>query len=159
MDGGGKSRSSARFSEKRIHVWNVYLEENAAHVFYRLLSSTRTDHDRQEISLIYNVHTGSEFHPAKGKASGASSWPPLSPSAEVKNGENYNSTHPHFLMEQCLSTRTLLPSTPPTLHPQISRVHRLSQGCTNFKKSRSHLQILDAKWWHEARYWEPTNMY
>jgi len=48
----GKSRSSARFSEKWIHVWNVFLEENAAHVFCRLLPCIVRDHDRREISLI-----------------------------------------------------------------------------------------------------------
>lgn len=154
----GISRSSARFSEKRIHVCNVYLEENAAHVFCRLLSSIRTDHADKRYPLSTASTPALRSTQPKDKASGTSSWPPPPPSAEVKNAENYNCTHPHFFMEQCLSTRPLLLSTPPTLHPQISRVHRLRQGCTNFKKSGSHLQILDAKWWHEARYWEPTNM-
>jgi hypothetical protein len=141
----GKNHDLQRVVAKNEYTYEMYFWRKTQRMFsvaYFLLYAETTTHKRYPLSTASTPAPTPIQTKVKHPERQANHPPP--PSAEVKNAENYNFTRPYFFMEQCLSTRTLLPSTPPTPHPQISRAQRLSQGCTNFQKSRSHLQILEA---------------
>ena len=122
------------FWRKTQHMFSV--------AYFLLYAETTTD-------KRYPLSTAST--PALSPTQPKVKWPgrqanhPPPPSAEVKNKENYNFTRPYLFMGQCLKYKDVTSKYPTYPPPSNLTCPRLSQGCTNFQKSSSHLQILDAR--------------